>query len=420
MKGGSHQEIRIRRVYDPDVLAPLESHPHLLRMPTVCNVLRRVMVVTALLSACAPRGGSEEHVTVVHDTVGTIPRLTSQGPAAQWTLTLLNRIGSLTDTVTGFARVRSVVLDEVSNVFVADMATSRIAVFDSTGTYVRAIGRKGAGPGEYRVTGGLGWLGDTLLVLDWANARIGKFSVTGTWLGLMRWQAVSGPQILLSNGSDSDLYIPFLWPARQGLGFLHVTPAGIADTLPWPAGRTGRPSSPVCRVPGGTRFFSIPFGPQTVVAGGPRGTLYAAWSGSYQIAQTTPGTDTIRLIRRSVDPVPISDSEWEAGTEEYRNFDRTAPGVSCEGEQARPHAKPAFRWFGVDRDGRLWVEAYAANGFSFDVFDTNGALVASMPAPPRDETVYPGFGRDRVAIVTRDSLDVQYVEVYRLREGGRS
>jgi hypothetical protein len=404
------------------VLAPLESHLHFLRMSPARDVLRKAIVVAVLLAGCAPRERTDVHVTVAHDTVSTTPRVTNQGVAPRWTLTLLNRIGSLTDTLTAFARVRSVMMDDASNLFVADMTTNRIVMFDSTGTYVRTIGRKGAGPGEYRVPGGLGWLGDTLFVLDWVNGRIGKFSETGAWLGSMQWQGVSGPQILLTNGSDSDLYVPFIWAARgRSLAYLHLTPAGVADTMRWPAMPSGGTVSlVVCRAPGHTRWFEGPFGAQNLRAGGPAGTLYSAWSATYQIAQTTPTADTIRLIRRVADPVPISDSEWEAKTEEYREFARKSAGMACEGELVRPPAKPAFRWFGMDRDGRLWVEAYTANGLSFDVFDTSGALIASMPAPPRDETVYPGFGRGRVAIVTRDSLDVQYVEVYGLGEGGGS
>ncbi len=382
------------------------------------SALRTGAVLAAVLAACSSGEQTESRATVAYDTVGTIPRVTSQGPPAPWSLSLLHRIGSVTDTITGFGRVRSVVMDSASNVFVADVLTSRIVVIDSAGDYVRTIGRKGAGPGEFEQPYALGWLGDTLFVLDWRNARVGKFSKLGAWQGLLRWQPVTGPQVLLTNGSAADLYVPFIWAARGNtLAYLHLTPGGVADTIRWPEWPGDAARGPICRIAGGIRFFDIPFGPHMVLAGGPGGTLFTGWSASYQIARITAQVDTIQLIRRVTIPVPIADAEWEVGTEDYRTFDKKAPGVSCERDQTRPAAKPAFRWFGSDMDGRLWVEAYAPEGFAFDVFDSGGALLASMPAPARDADVSPAIGRGRLAIVTRDSLDVQYVEVYAIEEG---
>jgi hypothetical protein len=130
--------------------------------------------------------------------------------------------------------------------------------------------------------------------------------------------------------------------------------------------------------------------------------------------------DTTLLIRRLLDPIPIADSEWEARTRRYRNVTKEYPGTVCEpDDQPRPPHKPAFRWFGLDLEGRLWVEVYTENGFTFEVFDSAGSLIGSMPAPDRDPQVPPSVGRGRLAAVVRDSLDVDYVEVYSFAERRR-
>jgi hypothetical protein len=57
---------------------------------------------------------------------------------------------------------------------------SVVAVFDSMGTFVRTIGRVGAGPGEYRSASGIGLNpGDTVAVYDFEARRISVFSGTG-------------------------------------------------------------------------------------------------------------------------------------------------------------------------------------------------------------------------------------------------
>jgi hypothetical protein len=172
----------------------------------------------------------------------------------------------------------------------------------------------------------------------------------------------------------------------------------------------------VCHYPndGRIEFFGIPFGPEAHVAGGARGTMYVGWPATYHIAQVA-GMDTLRLIGRTRSAVPILDGEWDVRTERYRTMRAEYPGVDCNPDrQARPDHKPAYRWFGLDWDGRLWVEAYTADGFVFEVFDRDGALIASMPAPERDPSIYPYVGRDHVAFAVRDEMDVHYVEVYRI------
>jgi hypothetical protein len=308
--------------------------------------------------------------------------------------------------------------------FVADVLASRIVVFDSTGRYVRTIGRKGAGPGEFQQPYSLGWLGDTLLVLDPRNARIGKFSKSGEWWGMWRWQPLTGGQIHLSNGTSSDVYAPFVYRphAGGGIAYLHYTGTGRADTMQTPHAPVQGPSGPVCRYPnnGGIEFFGIPFGPELHISGGRDATLLAGWSASYQIARVSAQADTTLLIRRLLDPIPIADSEWEARTRRYRNVTKEYPGTVCEpDDQPRPAHKPAFRWFGLGLEGRLWVEVYTEDGFSFEVFDSAGSLIATMPAPDRDPQVPPYIGRGRLAVVARDSLDVHYVEVYSIGERRR-
>ena len=46
-----------------------------------------------------------------------------------------------------------------------------IVVLDAEGGFVRTIGRKGEGPGEFVVIGDMGFVGDTLWLQNWPRFR---------------------------------------------------------------------------------------------------------------------------------------------------------------------------------------------------------------------------------------------------------
>ncbi len=374
--------------------------------------------------ACLRDVPAESRLRIEIDTVGHVQRIVSSGIPPQWTLSEVARIGSVIDGPAAFGRVRSIVLDGAGNVYVADEQAARIQVFDTTGQYVRTIGARGAGPAEFQTPYSLGWFGDTLAVLDPRNARIGRFLRQGAWMGSWRWQPLSGPNIHLLNGSPRDLYAPVLrrFAAGAGQTFVYVDGPTLGDTMAMPARPKTASTGPICRYPneGGIEFFGIPFGPELHVAGGPDKTLFVGWSAVYRIAQITQLGDTVRVIERTLAAVPISDAEWDERTSRYRRMREDHPGAECEpSEQPRPASKPSFRWIGQSMDHGLWVEVYTPEGFVFEVFDPTGRLIGRLPAPTRDRRVPPVTSGDRLAIVARDSLDVQYVELYRVMAGTR-
>jgi hypothetical protein len=356
------------------------------------------------------------------DTVDGHVRTVSEGNPPTWPSTRVVRIGTALEAgPASFGRIRSVTMDADLNIYVADVLAHQIQVFDSMGGHVRTVGRRGAGPAEFASPYSLGWLGDTLAVLDVGNARIGLFSRDGGSLGTWRWQPLSGPDVHLINGSHRDLYAPVVRHVAGGMGqaFIYLDGSTAPDTLTLPAG-PDVPGGPVCHYPNseGIAFFGIPFSPTMAVAGGPARSVWVAWPDEYRIAQVNTAGDTVRVLRRTHTAVPIGDPEWRERTEPYQRFLRDYPGTRCEpSEQPRPPWKPAFRWIGRDTDERLWVEVYSAEGFVFEVFDGEGRLMGQVAAPPRDERVPPAMRGNRLAVVTQDAVDVQFVEVYSVTMG---
>ena len=81
-----------------------------------------------------------------------------------------------------FTRIVGVAVGARGVIYVADASTNDIRVFDSAGVFVRAIGRDGNGPGEFRSLRSIGFVGDTLWAIDAGLRRTSLFSREGRLL----------------------------------------------------------------------------------------------------------------------------------------------------------------------------------------------------------------------------------------------
>jgi len=89
---------------------------------------------------------------------------------------------------------------------------SRVAIFDSHGTWTREWGKKGAGPGEFSNPHGLAFVtGNTdVIVADRENSRLQLFDRTGAfkreWSGA-KDAATTGRVFSVATGADGSLYV---------------------------------------------------------------------------------------------------------------------------------------------------------------------------------------------------------------------
>lgn len=79
-----------------------------------------------------------------------------------------------------FGSVRAITVDDDQNVYILDGQASHVRVYDSAGTYVATLGRRGEGPGEFQVPIGIAISRGRVLVRDPANARVQLFHLE-TW-----------------------------------------------------------------------------------------------------------------------------------------------------------------------------------------------------------------------------------------------
>ncbi|HEU5217115.1 MAG TPA: 6-bladed beta-propeller [Gemmatimonadales bacterium] len=108
----------------------------------------------------------------------------AQAAPTQWHLsaqpTLI--IGGEGNPRTRLLRVGRVMRLPGGEIVVPNAGTNEIRIFDKTGRFLRALGRAGAGPGEFKSLLLVDRTGDTLFLADRVNRRITLFAVDGTLL----------------------------------------------------------------------------------------------------------------------------------------------------------------------------------------------------------------------------------------------
>ena len=138
--------------------------------------------------------------------------------------------GALTD-------VFGVAVSPEQHVFMSEPPLARVVEFDREGRFVRVVGGRGRGPGEFQVPGGLFWRGDSLAVSDFTSG-ISLFSPDGAFQERISFVvSVPGtpfggrPVLPLADGSIGVVVAP----AAEGAGeevWLKASRSGtVLDTL---------------------------------------------------------------------------------------------------------------------------------------------------------------------------------------------
>lgn len=377
-------------------------------------------------SGCGEAPGENGGPTTTVDTVAGVVHVRHAGQAPEWLperVLALGELGGLTDAPSPeeFGKVVSVLADERGTMFVADGLANEVRVFDRAGEFLRRLGRKGGGPGEIGGLRRIAWLGpDTLVVMDPENARLMRLTTAGEDAGQWSWVRLSGGSTrFLFNGGPGELYAHAFRPRRGEEGgldavWVRYTAEGPRDSLDVLRSDPPTGTAVTCRGDG-IGFFTNPYGGRMLAVPAPGAERVVAWASRYRLAFVDGSGDTLRTITREIEPVPLTDDEWDEVDERYREFQGWWRDARCEGDIARPEHRPVLLDIFFDHEGRTFVEHNTPDGLAFDLFDPDGRWVATIPVPERDRSVPPYLRGDRLYLTTRDSLDVQRVEAHRLQ-----
>lgn len=328
------------------------------------------------------------------------------------------RIGSVDDPETSLTWFRELEVGPEGRIFTLHPREDRIRVHSPAGEPLDPIGRPGEGPGEFQNLRDMGFVADTLWVLDAGTYRFSFFSPAGELYRSVRVpiemeedldSSPPRPRGLLSDGTLHGN--PPSWSSLVATGKLERIPlvrmdstGRVVDTLAvrplrnrdWMVRDPDRPRGP-------RSFRSQPFADADLVELSPyapevvrveRGAAASAEVSTFRVIRSTFAGDTLFARDYPYRPVPIASAYVDSLV---RSFARSVAGNEVGG--GRPTVEAAAGWartslyrpefhppvseliFG--RDGTLWLrrEDTGADSVAWDLLGEDGRVLGRARLP---------------------------------------
>jgi hypothetical protein len=394
-------------------------------MPSRFRVLLYRIVPIIAIVGCGPES-VRQPASLVRDSAG-IRIVENQAPV--WTAADAWRIAAAPTARIGAAegsaeqqlfRVRHPRRRSDGSIVLLNAGTDEVRTYTSEGRFIRAIGRAGSGPGEFRSPSSL-WLGadDSMFVADFE--RISVFDSSGAFVRSHAF-GLAFPEARLDDGSYlRTAYAPGADPTRLGLSrpdyaLVRSTADGtFMDTITRVAGAEFYRQSP-----DGRRIvnYRAPFGAQRILTSH-RDRIYTGDGESWEVwILTAPGA-LEAILRRTGVARPVTDDAiraFEADMLQRVRTEEQRTGLQqLFHEWSYPEIQPLYDRLLVDRSDNVWVRHFqmpGADSTVWTVFDASGTWLG--------ETVLPGglaveeIGVDYVLGVRTDELGVESVELHTL------
>ena len=339
-----------------------------------------------------------------------------------WSLEEELRIGVMDgDSPELFGDVGSLTADRNGAIYIADFQSAEIRVFDSDGDFLRRFGRRGEGPGEFRLLlRGMTllwqhpdrlWIADAphLIAFDSLGDLVGRaphrIALSTHWSGQLDSAGFFYEEGIAQASSDLGMARRFIERFTASADTIHT-----ADTLGLPfVSRKTRLDRHDYGTQGILEVVELPMQPSVLWAVAPSGNVWLANSAAYALHQVSFSGDTLRTVELRRDLERLEGAERDSLAE--------ASGFSVD---ELPAYKLAVKSLRVAPDGWIWVEPISApSGGRWDIFDSCGRYVGVVKAPESlDAWPVHLLGAGTLLGVIRDELDVEYVVRLRIRDGG--
>lgn len=327
-----------------------------------------------------------------------------------------------------FKSIRGAFYLSDGRIVVGERLAVELRVFDSTGKFLRTIGKKGEGPGEFKTFGSVVRLaGDTIAVFHDETA-ISRFHSSGTFIardtiaGLKfesnRPVSHTSTIVALNGGSRVNVTMPFEVPVgpdgsrMDAKGFVEVVRSDGSSTK-----KPGELALMRARVEK-QHLSQLWLGAEAVFTGNGSQFVFgfpAAYSITRYSAEGVPNL----IVRRSWTPTAVTSQDWSDWTDEWLKRWTKSTGAQLAKEREElfndDYAEdlPAYSAALIDRLGRLWLRApktidgavagslkdYPIGPSTWSVFSNTGIWLGDVVMPTKFEPT--DIGADYVLGIAR-------------------
>jgi len=304
-----------------------------------------------------------------------------------------------------FNRIQDIAVDDNGEIYVADSQATQIKVFDPKGKFLRIIGRKGQGPGEFTGIHSIQITVNNELMLydDWQH-RLVYFSLAGQFIRSKHFSVSVGtvgrlnPYSPLYCDSRENYYIvtsimelPKAFKAHReilkiGADLKYITIARTPDH---------DPTKSFSRFSLEDLYFQL-MAKDYVLLGN---------SKNYEAQIFNPEGKVVKKITREYDPVPVSEAEKE---EEQKKESRPERKIEF------PRFHPPISYLAADDEGRIFVRTWEkpakGKGYFFDVYDPEGKYITRIPLSFSPRVLKKG----NLYAIEADEAGFQYVKRYKV------
>jgi hypothetical protein len=323
-------------------------------------------------------------------------------------------------------RVSSAFRLKADQIVIANAGTDELRFYETSGRFVRGVGGRGDGPGEFRELGSVMRFGeDSLVAWDSRLGRLSFFDNRGNFGRSVNLAEEAGITSYSSVGVSDDgrvlLHARKLYGLPEGLHrdsvvYVLVSPEGeMVDTV----GYFPDEETYVHRMGQGYSGMLAPFGRSTQTALW-HDRLFVGTQDSYEIRVHSMDGDLRSLIRVSRPLTRVTTDDIARYQDEKLDNASTARWRRELEKIFRsvefPTTMPAYAGIVVDADGNLWVQDYLSpRGVSvrWSVFDGAGRLAATVNMPERFTPL--DIGPDYVLGCWTDPMGVEFVKLYGLQ-----
>lgn len=282
-------------------------------------------------------------------------------------------------------RPQRFIVNQNENIYISDDHDLVIKVFDPNGKYLRAIGRKGEGPGEFKSIQSHAFLPDgRLLVMDYSAHRSSFFDPSGNLIESYQWKKRLSQLHFVTNSSyivNEYIYVEDKSSRRR---ILWVKEYNFEGNEICSFGEFVQSKTKQVREGNRSVMMGVPHSPESIFAADQnRQYLYHCLNNNYIIEVYDKSGKVFRKIDRLYETLPFTSKDADKFRTPYENS-RNELLKKLVKEMPMPKLKTITPYMLVDDLGNLWVETHEKKEEEdriitlYDIFNKDGYYEAKV------------------------------------------